>query len=271
LNILEKIALKTKERVDAAKLIKPLEAVKEEAFKLIESEKSAGKETFRLEKSIKSFNNKGEMAFICEIKKASPSKGLIDKHFQYLEIAKEYEKADAAAISVLTEPFFFQGSNVYLNEISKNVQTPLLRKDFTIDEYQIYVAKLIGASSVLLIASLLKDEEIEKFIQLNDTLGLCSLVEAHSESEVVSALRAGARILGVNNRDLRTFDVDLNTALRLKKGVPDDVIFISESGIKTRDDVKKLQDSGVSGVLIGESLMRSENKAEMLRLLRGEK
>ncbi len=195
---------------------------------------------------------------------------MIDKDFHYLDIAHEYENAGAAAISVLTEPYFFQGSNAYLNEISKSVQTPLLRKDFTIDEYQIYVARLIGASAVLLIASLLNEEEIAKFIKLNDSLGLCSLVEAHTKDEVQSALRAGARILGVNNRNLKTFEVDLNTTLCLKKGVPGDVVFISESGIKTPDDIKKLQDNGVNGVLIGESLMVSRDKAKMIKFLRGE-
>ncbi len=269
MNILEKIALKTRERVEIAKSVKPLKTLQEEVFELLDKEKNNTDKNFRFEKSIKNFTNKGEMAFICEVKKASPSKGLIDKDFRYLDIAMEYEKAGAAAISVLTEPYFFQGSNICLNEISKNVQIPLLRKDFTIDEYQIYVAKLIGASSVLLIVSLLNEKEIAKFIKLNDSLGLCSLVEAHTEDEVQCALRAGARILGVNNRNLKTFDVDLNTTLRLKKGVPDNVIFISESGIKTYCDVKKLQDNGVSGVLIGETLMRAENKVQMLEFLRG--
>lgn len=270
MNILEKIALKTRERVEEAKQNKPLKILQEEVFELIDKEKSIKKEDFRFEKSIKSFNVQNKMAFICEVKKASPSKGLIDKDFHYLDIAHEYENAGAAAISVLTEPYFFQGSNAYLNEISKSVQTPLLRKDFTIDEYQIYVARLIGASAVLLIASLLKEEEIAKFIKLNDSLGLCSLVEAHTENEVQSALRAGARILGVNNRNLKTFEVDLDTTLRLKKGTPDDVIFISESGIKTPDNIKKLQDNGVNGVLIGESLMVSKDKAKMIKFLRGE-
>ena len=270
MNILEKIALKTRERVEEAKQNKPLKILQEEVFELIDKEKSIKKEDFRFEKSIKSFNVQNKMAFICEVKKASPSKGLIDMDFHYLDIAHEYENAGAAAISVLTEPYFFQGSNAYLNEISKSVQTPLLRKDFTIDEYQIYVARLIGASAVLLIASLLKEEEIAKFIKLNDSLGLCSLVEAHTENEVQSALRAGARILGVNNRNLKTFEVDLDTTLRLKKGTPDDVIFISESGIKTPDNIKKLQDNGVNGVLIGESLMVSKDKAKIIKFLRGE-
>lgn len=268
MNILEKIALKTRERIEKEKNIKPLEAVRREALSLAEHESEDKK--FRFEKTLKAANSKGKMAFICEVKKASPSKGLIAKDFDYVNIAKEYEKAGAAAISVLTEPYFFQGNNAYLNEISKNVQIPLLRKDFTIDEYQIYVAKLIGASSVLLIASLLEAPEIEKFISLSSALGLCSLVEAHTESEVEYALRAGAKILGINNRNLKTFEVDLNTTLRLKSGVSDDVMFVSESGIKTHDDVKKLQDAGVNAVLIGETLMRSEDKAKTLKNLMGD-
>ncbi len=263
MNVLEKIAAKTRERVEEAKKYKPLNALKDEVLALPAGEK------FRFEKSIKKAEMQDGIAFICEVKKASPSKGLIAADFDYINIAKEYQKAGAAAISVLTEPFFFKGANSYLTEISKNVQTPLLRKDFTIDEYQIYVAKLIGASAVLLIASLLHAEKIAKFIELANSLGLCSLVEAHTKSEVQTALGAGAKILGVNNRDLKTFEVDLNTTLRLKEGVPNDVLFVSESGIKTPGDIKKLRDNGVSAVLIGETLMRSANKTEMINFLRG--
>lgn len=264
MNILDQIALKTRERVENAKKIKSLDAVREEALAL------CGENKFRFLESIHKFNSKGEIAFICEIKKASPSKGLIDKEFKYLDIAKEYEKAGAAAISVLTEPHFFQGSNEYLKEISENVQTPLLRKDFTIDEYQIYVAKLKGASAVLLIAALLTEDEISKFIALSDSLGLDALVEVHTESEMRSALRCNAKILGVNNRNLKNFEVDLNTTLQLRNMAPDNVVFISESGIKTPDDIKKLQDNNVSAVLIGETLMRSKDKTKMLKFLRGE-
>jgi len=264
MNILEKIALKTKERVEEAKKIKPLNTLIEEVLALPETKKIG------FEESIQKFNSKGEMAFICEVKKASPSKGLIAADFPYIQIAKEYEKAGAAAISVLTEPYFFQGCNAHLKEISQSVQTPLLRKDFTIDEYQIYVAKLKGASAVLLIASLLKEAEISKFIRCAAALGLDALVEAHTESEVTSALRAGAKILGINNRNLKNFEVDLNTTLQLRKKAPDDVVFVSESGIKTHDDIKKLQDNNVSAVLIGETLMKSDDKVKMLKILRGE-
>lgn len=263
MNILEKIAEKTQERIIEAKNNKPLHVLKDEILAL-----PCG-ETFKFEKSLIEAKKKDGIAFICEVKQASPSKGLITGNFDYINIAKEYQNAGAAAISVLTEPFFFKGANSYLNEISQNVQTPLLRKDFTIDEYQIYVARLIGASAVLLIASLLHEEKMTQFIRLASSLGLCSLVEAHTENEVQSALRAGAKILGVNNRDLKTFEVDLNTTLRLKKGLPEDVLFVSESGIKTPDDIKKLRDNGVSAVLIGETLMRSANKTEMINFLRG--
>lgn len=264
MNILEKIALKTKERVDEAKKVKPLKALIEEVSAL------PAREEFRLEKSIKEFNKKGEMAFICEVKKASPSKGLIAEDFPYVEIAKEYEKAGAAAISVLTEPYFFQGCNEYLKEISENVQTPLLRKDFTTDEYQIYVARLKGASAVLLIAALLTEAQISKFMGCAAALGLDAIVETHTESEVERALRANAKILGVNNRNLKNFEVDLNTTLRLRKMAPRDVVFVSESGIKTNEDIKKLQDNNVSAVLIGETLMKSKDKTKMLQILRGE-
>ena len=264
MNILEKIALKTKERVEEAKKIKPLKTLIQEVSSLPKTEE------FRFQKSIEEANSRNEMAFICEVKKASPSKGLIAADFPYVEIAKEYEKAGAAAISVLTEPYFFKGCNAYLKEISESVQTPLLRKDFTIDEYQIYVARLNGASAVLLIASLLTEAQISDFIGCAAALGLDALVETHTESEVESALRANAKILGVNNRNLKNFEVDLNTTLRLRKKAPRDVVFISESGIKTYDDIKKLQDNDVSGVLIGETLMRSGDKAKMLKILRGE-
>lgn len=267
-NILEIIAEKTRERVEEAKRIKPPETVHSEA--LAATDKLNKNQKFRLENTLKASREAGKTAFICEVKKASPSKGLIAKDFDYINIAKEYQNAGAAAISVLTEPYFFKGSNKYLEDISKNVQIPLLRKDFTIDEYQLCVARLIGASAVLLIASLLNERQIKNYMHLADTLGLCCVVEAHTETEVQSALRAGTRILGVNNRNLKTFEVDLNTTLRLKKGVPDDVLFISESGIKTYDDIKKLQDNGVTGVLIGETLMKSEDKTKMLKILRGE-
>ncbi len=208
------------------------------------------------------------ISFICEVKKASPSKGIIAKEFPYLDIALEYEAAGASAISVLTEPEFFQGDNHYLSEISSKVTIPVLRKDFTIDEYQIYEAKVIGADAVLLICSLLDTQTLKQYIKLCDELGLSALVEAHTEEEVYSAILAGARVIGVNNRNLQTFEVDLNNSVTLRRLVPENIIFVAESGIQTPDDIKKLNAAGVNAVLIGETFMRSPNKKEQLDKLR---
>ena len=209
------------------------------------------------------------MSFICEVKKASPSKGIIAEDFPYVEIAKDYERSGASAISVLTEPQWFKGENAYLEEISKSVSIPLLRKDFTVCEYQIYEAKLIGSSAVLLICSLLDTDTIREWIKLCDKLGLSALVEAHTEEEVKSAVSAGARIIGVNNRNLRDFTVDITNSIRLRNLVPSEILFIAESGIKARADVAELENAGVNGVLIGETLMRSKNKKAMLDELKG--
>ena len=208
------------------------------------------------------------ISFICEVKKASPSKGLIAPTFPYVEIAKEYEAAGAACISVLTEPTRFLGDDRYLQEIVENVATPVLRKDFTVDAYQIYQAKVLGASMILLICSLLDENTIREYIGICDTLGLSALVETHDEDEIAMAVRAGARIIGVNNRNLKDFTVDVHNSERLRKLVPADVLFIAESGIQTAEDIKVLYDAGVNGVLIGETLMRSPDKKAMLEELR---
>lgn len=254
--ILDEIAAKTEERVR----IISYEKMKEMALSM---DANTG---FPFEKALK----KEGMSFICEVKKASPSKGLIAPDFPYVEIAKEYEQAGASAISVLTEPEYFKGSNEYLTEISKNVSIPLLRKDFTIDDYMIYEAKVIGASAILLICAILTDEQLIEYIKLADSLGLSALVEAHTKEEVERAIQARARIVGVNNRDLKTFKVDVTTSIRLRKLVPPEFIYVSESGIKTPEDVKKLKENGTDAVLIGETFMRSPNKVEMLKRLNGE-
>ncbi|MCL2253387.1 MAG: indole-3-glycerol phosphate synthase TrpC [Lachnospiraceae bacterium] len=207
--------------------------------------------------------------FICEVKKASPSLGVICDDFDYIGIAKDYESAGAAAISVLTEPFYFKGSNDYLSEISQNIKLPLLRKDFIVDEYMIYEAKFLGASAILLICAILDDTQIKKFIKTAEQLGLAVLTEVHDETEVKRALDLGAKIIGVNNRNLKTFEVDLKTSERLRKYIPDEIIFVAESGIKTRDDVKRLEQIGVNAVLIGETLMRSACKKAELNRLKG--
>ncbi|WMI82617.1 indole-3-glycerol phosphate synthase TrpC [Anaerotignum sp. MB30-C6] len=208
------------------------------------------------------------MSFICEIKKASPSKGVIAEDFPYLSIAKEYEQTGAAAISILTEPKFFKGSIEYLKEVSSAVKTPTLRKDFIIDPYQIYEAKLCGASAVLLIAEILEEEKLKAFLNLAESLGLSVLVESHSLPQLKKSLRCGAKIVGVNNRNLETFEVDMKTSLSLRAYVPDDVLYVVESGIKTPEDIKLLSDYGVDGVLIGETLMRSKDKVAMMSKLR---
>lgn len=207
--------------------------------------------------------------FICECKKASPSKGLIAPDFPYLRIAKEYEAAGASAISVLTEPKWFMGSTEYLREIAANVNIPCLRKDFTVDEYMIYEAKTLGASAVLLICSLLPEEKIREWIGICDRLGMSALVEAHDEDEIKTAVRAGARVLGVNNRNLKDFTVDIHNSGRLRKLVPENILFVAESGIKTAEDVKVLEADRVNGILIGETLMRASDKKAMLDSLKG--
>ncbi len=209
------------------------------------------------------------LSYICEVKKASPSKGLIAPNFAPVDIAKEYEKAGAAAISVLTEPQFFLGSGEYLQNISAEVALPTLRKDFILHPYQIYEAKIWGASAVLLIAELLEAKPLQEYITLIEALGMSALVESHSYDMLQKSLDCGARIVGVNNRNLKTFTVALRTCLDLRKHVPPSVLYVAESGIRTREDIQLLEEHGMDAVLIGESLMRSEDKCKMLQSLRG--
>lgn len=275
MNILEEIAEKTRERVKTQKQERPLFELRAQAEMLahLTSEKQIVKddhsysqiEFLPFEQALRTPG----MSFICEIKKASPSKGVIAEHFPYLAIAKEYEEAGAAAISCLTEPFWFQGDDRYLREISKVSGIPVLRKDFTVDDYMIYQSKVLGASAILLICSLLDDSQLKNYIMLAQELGLSALTETHTQEEVERALNAGANIIGVNNRDLKTFTVNLDVGLRLRKMVPDDICFVSESGIRTPDDIKRLYENGTDAVLIGETLMRSKDKKAMLDDLRG--
>ena len=257
--ILEEIAERTKVRVAEQKKKISLEEIKTKA---LEMDANTG---FPFLKALQ----QEDISFICEVKKASPSKGLIAPDFPYVEIAKEYEEAGAAAISVLTEPYYFQSKNEYLEEIVKNVTIPVLRKDFTVDEYMIYEAKTIGASCVLLICAILDLPTLKKYLDLAHSLGLSAIVEAHDEEEVKMALESGAKIIGVNNRDLRTFTVDINNSARYRKMVPEDIVFISESGIKTAADIQKLRENGTNAVLIGETFMRSADKKAALKELRG--
>ncbi len=261
--ILEKIVESTRERVKKAKEALSPAQIKKMAVKIHLEETTEN--NFPFEQALKG----KEIRLICEVKKASPSKGIIAEDFPYVTIAKEYEEAGAACISVLTEPEYFLGKNEYLMEISKNVSLPLLRKDFTVDEYQIYEAKTIGASAVLLICSLLDMNTLEKYIQVAHELGLSALVEAHDEEEVKMAVAAGARIIGVNNRNLNDFTVDINNSLRLRKGVPEDILFVAESGIQSKEDIQHLREGKVDAVLIGEAFMRSVDKRKMLQKLLG--
>lgn len=256
-NILEEIAEKTRERIRKEKRQFPLDQLKTLAEK-------APQQPFFLE-ALK----KPGMSYICEVKKASPSKGLIAPEFPYLEIAKEYEAAGASAISCLTEPFYFMGSDTYLREITEIVDIPVLRKDFTVDKYMIYQAKAFGAAAVLLICAILNDQELLEYRELAETLGMDALVEAHDENEVARALKTGAKIVGVNNRDLKTFKVDMNNSIRLRNLAPDNVVFVSESGIKNAGDIAILERNRVGAVLIGETLMRSPDKKAALENLNG--
>lgn len=257
--ILETIAQANRERYAEIEKQVPLEEIKRKALAMGITDE------FPFEKALA----KDGISYICEVKKASPSKGIIAENFPYVQIAKDYENAGASAISVLTETKWFKGENSYLQEISQNVKIPLLRKDFTVCEYQIYEAKIIGASAVLLICALLDTETIRKWIKICDSLGLSALVEAHTEEEVQSALNAGARVIGVNNRNLKDFTVDLTTCTRLRKLVPKEILFVGESGIKTAEDVQELREAGVNGLLIGETLMRNPDKKQALAKLNG--
>lgn len=257
--ILDTIADYAGERVKEAKKNLPLEEIKKQALAM---NCNTG---FPFEKALKD----GDISFICECKKASPSKGIIAEDFPYLSIAKEYEAAGASCISVLTEPKWFLGCNEYLKEITAAVSIPCIRKDFTVDEYMIYEAKLLGASAVLLICSLLPEETVRHYIEICDTLGLSALVEAHDEEEIASAVRAGGRIIGVNNRNLKDFTVDVRNSENLRRLVPESVLFVAESGIRTAEDIDVLRKANVNAVLIGETLMRAENKKAMLDTLRG--
>ncbi|MBQ8010825.1 MAG: indole-3-glycerol phosphate synthase TrpC [Oscillospiraceae bacterium] len=259
MTILEKLAAHAMERVQEAKKTLPFDEIKSRALAL-------PKGNFAFETALQ----KPEIAFICECKKASPSKGVIAEDFPYLDIAKAYEAAGADCISVLTEPKWFLGSEDYLKEIAQNVRIPCLRKDFTVSDYQIYEAKLLGAQAVLLICSILTPEQIREYIGICDVLGISALVEAHDEAEVKTAVHAGARIIGVNNRNLRDFFVDTDNSRRLRELVPDSILFVSESGVQSAEDVQKLRSISADAVLIGETLMRAEDKTAKLRELRGE-
>ncbi|MCR6546962.1 indole-3-glycerol phosphate synthase TrpC [Dehalobacterium formicoaceticum] len=258
-NILSTIAEHARVRVAEKKKIIPLIKMKEAALSM------DCRTGFPFEQALKG----DDIGFICECKKASPSVGLIAPEFPYLEIAKEYEKAGAACISVLTEPKWFMGRDHHLKEIADSVSIPCLRKDFTIDEYMIYEAKILGASAVLLICSLLDREIIGSYLDICDSLGLSAVVEVHDEYEISESLEAGARIIGINNRNLRDFTVDVHNSERLRKLVPHNLLVIAESGIRSSADIDLLRRAKINSVLIGETLMRATDKKAMLDDLRG--
>lgn len=255
--ILDELAESTRKRVAKKKEKISLEEIKEKAL-MMEKTKD-----FPFEQALK----KEGLSIIAEVKKASPSKGIIAADFPYLEIAKEYEASGVNAISCLTEPEYFKGSDDYLRDIAKEVRIPVLRKDFTVDPYMIYEAKTLGASAILLIAAILSDKELKEYYEIAESLGLSALFEAHDEEEVKRCLALGARIVGVNNRNLKDFTVDINNSIRLRELIPEDVIYVSESGIKTPEDLKILKENGTDAVLIGEMFMRSENKKELIESL----
>lgn len=256
--MLDEIVEKTKERVETAKGIISLDDLKNEVS-LMEIT-----DDFPFKKAL----GGDDISIIAEVKKASPSKGLIAEDFDYLQIAKDYEAAGASAISVLTEPYFFMGSDDYLKEIAQNVSIPVLRKDFVVDEYMIWEAKALGASAVLLIVSILDIVQLKKYLDLAHELGLSAIVETHDGDEIMRALTVGAEIIGVNNRNLNDFTVDIENSINLRRCVSGDVIFISESGIKTKEDVTRLKENDVDAVLIGETLMKSDDKKAMISELK---
>ena len=254
MNILEQIVASTKARVEQEKKV---------GLSVCGAQ---DRPAFLFEHSLR----QQDIAFVCELKKASPSKGVIAEDFPYLAIAEEYEEAGAAALSVLTEPEFFQGSNQYLSEIRKTVSLPLLRKDFIIDPFQIEQAASLGADALLLICAILTPAQLSSFIRESDRFGLSSLVEVHDEDELKMALGAGARVIGVNNRNLKTFEVNMGTSIRLRHLVPREIRFVSESGIRSAQEVELLRQNGIDAVLVGETLMRAPDKKAALAQLRGE-
>lgn len=255
--ILDELAEYAEERVRADKEKISLEEMKNKAMLLPKGD-------FCFEKALK----KRRGAAICEVKKASPSKGVISEDFPYLEIAKEYEKIGADCISCLTEPKWFMGSDVIFAKIRKEVSLPMIRKDFTVDEYQIYQAKVMGADAVLLICAILNENKLREYLSICDTLGITALVEAHDKSEIKTAVKIGARVIGVNNRNLKDFTVNFNNAASLREFIPKNVVYVAESGVQTPDDGASLIKSGADAVLIGEALMRSEDKGEFLKKMR---
>lgn len=258
MTILDQLAAHARERVAADQAENSLDVLRAQCFAL-----GRAKGT-RFQAALA----KPELSFICEVKKASPSKGIIAENFPYLDIARDYERAGADAISCLTEPKWFLGSDQIFREIRGAVDTPMLRKDFTVDEYQLYQARMMGADCVLLICALLDTGTLERYLGICDELGLSALVEAHDEREIASAVAAGSRIIGVNNRNLKDFSVNFDNAARLRDQVPPGVLYVAESGVHCPEDAAAVRAIGADGVLIGEALMRAKDRGAMLAALR---
>ena len=257
MSILDEIAAYTRKRVEAAKKNFSPDKIQEKAF-------SMAKGDFLFEKALR----KPRMSFILECKKASPSKGIIAENFEPLKIAKEYEEIGADAVSVLTEPKWFLGRDEYLREIAGTIKIPVLRKDFTVDEYMIYEAKILGASAVLLIVSILSEKQLRDYTEICSSLGLSALVEVHDENEAEIAISSGAKIIGVNNRNLKDFSVDTQNSANLREKIPSEILFVSESGVKNSDDIKKLINIGADAVLIGETMMKAQDKKAAFLMLK---
>lgn len=281
--ILEEIVESTKKRVEHLKQSKSEIVIRKEALQFADFAKKEPvkesfkkpfivpfKEPFYFENSIINKSNSNKLFYICEVKKASPSRGILVNDFDYMKIAREYEAAGADAVSVLTESKFFKGKTEYLEEISNSITLPVLRKDFIIDTYQIYESKIIGADAILLICTILNEEKIKQFLEIADQLGLSVIVEVHNRQELDLAKKCGARIIGVNNRNLRDFTVDIDNSISLRECVDKTVIFISESGIKNRNDIIKMEENHVDAVLLGEIMVKSADKKAALQQLRGE-
>ena len=258
MTILDDIVADTRLRVNFERTVRPIDEVREGC--LVRPRRTG----FPFERNLQADG----ISFICEVKRASPSKGVISEDFPYIDIAREYESMGASAISVLTEPKYFRGNATYLEEIADTVSTPVLRKDFVIDEYQVYRAREIGASAVLLIASVLSDRQLADYREIAESLGMSALVEAHTADEVERAVSSGASVVGINNRDLGTFRVDIGNSLRLRESIPDGVTCVSESGISSAEDVRRLSEAGFDAVLVGEAFMRSPDKTSLMEALR---
>ena len=260
MNILEKLADLSRERVKSEQERLPESELRTQAKTLGPGNGQAFLAALK----------KPGLSFICEIKKASPSKGLISPDFPYLEIASAYERAGADCISCLTEPEYFLGSDQIFREVREKVKLPMLRKDFTVSAYQLDQARVMGADAALLIVSLLDPKTLGEYLERCEELGIAALVETHDEAEIRTAVTAGAGMIGVNNRNLKDFTVDFDNAARLRDLIPADCVYVAESGVRTPADAERLRQIGADAVLIGEALMRAEDPAAMLRELKGD-